>query len=58
MTTPKQPLKNDQSNHLSEQLDHFEKIEPHVQRENSDKKVPYETPLQDIVTPNFVRGYN
>lgn len=59
MEKAKQVLKNDQNNHLCDQIAKFEKIAPaakknHHLRPNSS----YETLNLDTVTSAYVRGYN
>ena len=54
-TTFKTPLLNDCTNHLALQLEQCSvKNEPQQKNVN----LVYETPLTDIVTYEFVRGYN
>lgn len=54
-TTFKTPLLNDCTNHLAFQLK-----QSRPKKESQQKKVNplYETPLTDIVTDEFIRGYN
>lgn len=54
-TTFKTPLLNDCTNHLAFQLK-----QSRAKKESQQNKVnsSYETPLADIVTHEFIRGYN
>ena len=54
-TTFKTSLLNDCTNHLSFQIDGNKS-----KKDCSKKGVnsTYETPLKDVVTPEFIRGYN
>ena len=54
-TTFKTPLLNDCTNHLAFQLK-----QSRTKNETRQKKVDplFETPLNDIVTHEFIRGYN
>ena len=54
-TTFKTPLLNDCTNHLSFQLE-----QNHTENESKLKSAnsTYERPLTDIVTHEFIRGYN
>lgn len=54
-TTFKTPLLNDCTNHLAFQLQEGRTEKAHLQ--NNDNSY-YEAPLADVVTYEFVRGYN
>lgn len=54
-TTFKTPLLNDCTNHLAFQLKRCRK-QNETQQAHVD--LPYESPVADIVTHEFIRGYN
>jgi len=54
-TTFKTPLLNDCTNHLAFQLEqHLSKQQPKEKKHITS----HETALADVVTPEFIRGYN
>ena len=60
MRHSKTALKNDQNNHLTDQVEYFEKIAALITNNNKRefKISGYETLNSDEVTTNYVRGYN
>ena len=54
-TTFKTPLLNDCTNHLSFQLNEYNSESSDIKKHNSTN---HEAPINDIVTEEFVRGYN